>query len=103
MPWLECDRLQLGSWPQRGRRAASSSTAGQMGQEEPGTRAVCPEAGAPRRLVKYLSPPRSAPDYSYWTKTLRNYLTHGVLFILLGSKAGESGHNWAQLLYQIQI
>lgn len=94
MPWLECDRLQLGSWPQRGRRAASSCTAGQMGQEEPGTRAACLEAGTPRSLVKYLSPPPSAPDYSYWTKTLRNYLTHGVLFILLGSKAVIQGPCW---------
>lgn len=43
--WMECDRLQLESWPRRGRKEASSYTASQMSQEGPATRAVCLEAG----------------------------------------------------------
>lgn len=43
---MECDRLQLESWPGRGRKEASSYTASQMSQEEPVTRAVCLEVGA---------------------------------------------------------
>lgn len=45
MPGSECDRLQLGIWPWRRRKEASSYTVSQMSQEGPGMRAVCLEAG----------------------------------------------------------
>lgn len=68
-----------------------------MGQEGSGTRAVCLEAGVVGGTVgpfEVSLPNPNAPDYSYWTKTTRNYLTLGALFILLVCKAVVQGACW---------
>lgn len=93
VPWSECDRLQLGSWLPRERKAASSYRASQMGQEGSGTRAVCLEAGMVGGTVGPFEVPlpnHNAPDYSYWTKTTRNYLTLGGSFYTTGRQGCSS-------------
>lgn len=95
---MECDRLQLGSWCQRGRKAASSYTASPMGQEGPArdkgsvSGGWC--GGGTMGPFEGLLPTPEVPDYAYWTETLRNYLTLGALFLLLGCKAVVQGSCW---------
>lgn len=83
VPWLECERLQLESWPPRGRKEASSYTAGQMSQEGPGARAACLEAA-----WWGTSGPLGAPLPTLRAPRLfcSNYLTLRTPFISLAAR-----------------